>query len=292
MTATALIIHSPSLTQTQMALITQTLGHPPEPVDQHHRVTLPADHAMAQDQATLETQLHQLREQLQIDINRLPSDFDPTQTQLMISDMDSTLIGIECVDEIADMLSIKPQVAAITEAAMRGELDFEQSLIQRVALLKGLAVDQLDKVFNERLVLNPGARTWIAGLKQRQIQFALVSGGFTFFTERLKQQLELDHALANQLDIVDQTLTGQLTGAIVGAQAKAQFLQDLCQTHGFDCAHTIAIGDGANDLEMMQTAGLSIAYHAKPKVQAHADICINHGGLDKVLDLLPANTTR
>ncbi len=232
------------------------------------------------------TALEALRADLQLDINPLPEDFDPLQVGLLMSDMDSTLIGIECVDEIADFLGIKPRVAAITEAAMRGEIDFETSLRQRVALLEGLEVSALQRVYDERLRLNPGAETLVAGLKARGIKTALVSGGFTFFTDRLQRRLGLDYTLANVLEERDGRLTGRVEGAIVGAEAKAAYLDSLCLELGIHPAQAVAMGDGANDLKMLHAAGLGIAYHAKPAVRTQADAVLHHRGLDAVLDLL------
>lgn len=230
--------------------------------------------------------VNSLRQQYDFDINALPDDFDPSRTGLVVTDMDSTLISIECIDEIADFMNLKPQVAEITEAAMRGEIDFETSLRQRVSLLKGLDVSVLEKVYEERLQLNPGAEIMVARLKARGIKLALVSGGFTFFTDRLKQRLGLDFTQANLLAEKDGKLTGEVEGDVCGAQAKADFLRSCCEQLEISPAQALAIGDGANDLLMMQPAGLSVAYHAKPKVQAQADTAINHNGLDAVLGLL------
>lgn len=223
---------------------------------------------------------------LKIDINALPDGFNGKQVKMLISDMDSTLIGIECIDEIADMNNIKPQVAEITESAMRGEIDFESSLIQRVKLLKGLNISALDKVFEERLFLNKGAEEWIDGLKQKNIKFALVSGGFTFFTDRLQKQLKLDYSRANVLEEKNGLLTGKVLGKIIAAQAKADFLHELCHQLKIKPNQVIAIGDGANDLSMMKEAALSIAYRAKPTVQVQADAVFNYSNLESVLDFL------
>lgn len=274
---THLIIHTPVINYEQTKLFEQILGKP-KPVAQHYRIET--------DKTLDHNQLNELREKAQCDINILPDHFKPEHIRLLISDMDSTLISIECIDEIADMLGIKPQVSAITESAMRGELNFEQSLTQRVQLLKGLRPEALEKVYNERLTLNPGAEKWIAGLKAADIKFALVSGGFTFFTDKLKQGLELDYARANVLKFANDELVGEVEGSIVGAQAKADFLLELCQKLEIQPQQTIAVGDGANDLLMMQQAGLSIAYHAKPKVQQQADCALNYRGLDAILDFL------
>jgi phosphoserine phosphatase len=205
---------------------------------------------------------------------------------LCVMDMDSTLISIECIDEIADMVGIKPQISEITERAMRGELDFAQSLRERVALLKGLQESDLMRVLNERLKLNPGAIEWIAACKANNITTLLVSGGFTFFAERVKEMLNLDYAVSNTLEITDGKLTGNVLGNIVDAQIKADELIKLREKLGLTSAQTIAIGDGANDLKMMSAAGIGIAYHAKPIVQAQASYALNHIGLDGAINLL------
>lgn len=204
---------------------------------------------------------------------------------LCVMDMDSTLISIECIDEIADMVGIKPQVAAITERAMQGELDFAQSLRERVALLKGLSEADLMRVLNERLQLNPGAKEWIETCKKNNITTLLVSGGFTFFAERVKAMLGLDYAVSNTLEIIDGKLTGRVLGDIVDAQVKANELTKLRDHLGLAATQTIAVGDGANDLKMMAAAGVGVAYHAKPVVQAQASYALNHVGLDGVINL-------
>jgi len=245
----------------------------------HAHLSLPA--ALSADMLT------QLRRQHDFDINQLPAGFDPTQIRLLLMDMDSTLISIECIDEIADFLDIKPQVAEITEAAMRGEIDFETSLKRRIALIHGLDDSALQHVYDERLQLNPGAERMLEALKSRGIKTALVSGGFTYFTERLQQRLDLDFTLANELAFDDDgKLTGIANDVIVGAQRKADFLVELCRLNNIEPQQVIAMGDGANDLLMMQRAGLSVAYHATPTVQAQAMTALNHCGLDGVLGLL------
>jgi phosphoserine phosphatase len=209
------------------------------------------------------------------------------QFKLLVSDMDSTLITIECIDEIADFCGKKAEVAAITEATMRGEISsFEESLRRRVGILKGLTADSLQQVYDERLELSPGANELILELKRFDIKTLLVSGGFTFFSERLKDRLGLDGALANNLEIVDGVLTGSVTGAIVDGRAKAQALLENCARLNIQANQTIAAGDGSNDLPMMKEAGLSVAYHAKPVVRAVADMVINRGGLDRIPALL------
>ncbi|WP_047532896.1 phosphoserine phosphatase SerB [Methylotenera sp. N17] len=210
------------------------------------------------------------------------------QFGLCVMDMDSTLISIECIDEIADMMGIKPQIAEITEAAMRGELDFAASLKKRVALLKGLPESALHRVIEERLQLNPGAQAWITACKAHRISTMVVSGGFTFFANHVKQLLGLDYAVSNTLEIVDGKLTGNILGDIVDAQRKADELVKLRDQLGLKPEQTIAIGDGANDLKMMAAAAIGIAYHAKPVVQQQAKYALNHTGLDGVINLLSA----
>lgn len=224
-----------------------------------------------------------LRARFPFDINPLPAGFDPSSVRLLLTDMDSTLINIECMDEVADYVGIKPQVAEITAAAMRGEIDFETSLRRRLALVKGLEVNLLERVYQEKLRLNEGAEALMQGLRARGVKTALVSGGFTFFTERLRPRLNLDYTLANELEIEDGRLLGTVRGGIVGAQAKADFLRKLCGELGIDEKAAIASGDGANDLPMMRLAGLGVAYRAKPAVQAEADVVLNHAALDAIL---------
>ena len=204
---------------------------------------------------------------------------------LLVMDMDSTLISIECIDEIADMQGLKPQVAAITESAMRGEIDFAESLRRRVALLEGLEEGALQRVYDERLQLNPGAEIMLAELKRHGVRTLLVSGGFVFFTERLKQRLGLDYAHANTLEIVNGKLTGKVLGDILDAQGKAQWLVNTRDELGLLAEQVIAMGDGANDLKMMAQAGVSIAYHAKPVVRSQASYAFNFVGLDGLVNL-------
>ncbi|RMH22515.1 MAG: phosphoserine phosphatase SerB [Gammaproteobacteria bacterium] len=230
-----------------------------------------------------------LRKALHTDVNCIPPSFNPDNAHLLIMDMDSTLISIECVDEIADFIGRKEAVSSITEAAMRGEIDFKTSLQERVRLLEGLDESVLQQVYDERLSLNPGAETLIRGLKERGMHVALVSGGFTFFTERLQERLDFNYTLANQLEIVNGKLTGRIIGDIVDARAKANFMHEICQKMGIEPVQVIAVGDGANDLKMMHDAGLSVAFRAKPAVQSHSDTQINICGLDVILDLVDAN---
>ena len=204
---------------------------------------------------------------------------------LCVMDMDSTLINIECIDEIADMMNLKPQVSAITEQSMRGELDFAASLKARVALLKGLPETALQRVIDERLQANPGAVEWIAACKANSIKTMVVSGGFTLFANHVKTMLGLDYAVANTFEIIDGKLTGNVLGDIVDAERKAQELVIIRDSLGLSASQSIAIGDGANDLKMMSVATVGIAYHAKPVVQQQATYALNYSGLDGVINL-------
>ncbi len=205
--------------------------------------------------------------------------------KLVAMDMDSTLITIECIDEIADMQGLKPQVAEITEAAMRGEIEFKESLTRRVALLKDLDASALQRVYDERLALSLGAQKMLAGIQAAGMKTLLVSGGFTFFTDRMKQRLNLDYTHSNQLEIVDGTLTGQVIGGIVDGAEKKATVERVCKELNISPQQTIVMGDGANDLQMMRIAGLSVAFRAKPVVRQQANIALNFVGLDGVLNL-------
>jgi phosphoserine phosphatase len=205
---------------------------------------------------------------------------------LVAMDMDSTLITIECIDEIADMQGLKAQVSEITEAAMRGELDFAASLTRRVALLAGLEASALERVYEERLHLSPGAEAMLAAVQAAGLKTLLVSGGFTFFTDRLKARLGLDYAHANVLEVEDGRLTGRVVGGIVDAEEKMRTVQRVCAELGVGTGRAIVMGDGANDLKMMGVAGLSVAFRAKPVVRAQADVALNFSGLDGVLAVL------
>jgi len=220
-----------------------------------------------------------------LDYGFVPAKRNLSDFGLVVMDMDSTLINIECIDEIADMQGLKPEVAAITEAAMRGEIDFAESLRRRVALLEGLEESALQRVYDERLQPNPGAETMLAALKKNSIKTLLVSGGFVFFTERLKARLGLDYAHANALEIINGKLTGKVLGDIVDAQAKADWLVKVRDELKLQPQQVIAMGDGANDLKMMAQAGVSIAYHAKPVVRAQASYAFNFVGLDGLVSL-------
>jgi phosphoserine phosphatase len=222
----------------------------------------------------------------QLDATYMMGQRELSEFKLVAMDMDSTLITIECIDEIADMQGLKPQVAAITEAAMRGELDFAASLKQRVALLEGLDASALQRVYDERLKLSPGAQAMLAAVQKAGLKTLLVSGGFTFFTERLKERLGLDYTHANALEIVDGKLTGKVLGGIVDAEEKQRTVERVCAELGISPSEAIVMGDGANDLKMMGIAGLSVAFRAKPVVRSQADVALNFVGLDGLLNVL------
>jgi len=207
---------------------------------------------------------------------------------LLFMDMDSTLIRCECIDEIAGFLGIKQQVAGITERAMRGELDFAASLTERVQLLSGLDANVLDRVYQECIELTEGAELLIDTVKAHGWRVGLVSGGFSYFTDKLQARLGLDFTRSNLLEIRNGKLTGNLLGDIVDAETKRRCLLEQAEIHAIPMAQTVAIGDGANDLPMIHAAGLGVAFHAKPKVVAQAPFAIDDGGLDRVLSLLAA----
>mgnify|MGYP000076405070 CR=1 FL=1 len=211
----------------------------------------------------------------------------PTLTQpgLLFMDMDSTLIQCECIDEIADFLGIKQQISEITERAMRGELDFSESLTQRVQLLAGLDASLLERVYQERIELTDGAEKLIQTVQSHGWKVGLVSGGFTYFTDRFKERLKLDYTRSNVLEIHNGKLTGSVLGDIVDAQSKRHCLLEQAEIYSIPLLQTVALGDGANDLPMIHAAGLGIAFHAKPKVQAEAPFSINEGPLDQALNL-------
>ncbi len=205
--------------------------------------------------------------------------------KLLAMDMDSTLITIECIDELGDLAGKKEEVAAITAQAMRGEIEYPESLRRRVGLLAGLKESELQRVYQQRLKLTAGADVLLAACKKHGIKLLLVSGGFAFFTERLKERLGFDYTISNVLEIVHGRLTGKLVGEIVDADAKAaRFLSVLKEIRAAK-EQSVAIGDGANDLKMMAEAGTSIAFHAKPVVRAQAAFALNHSGLDGVVNL-------
>jgi len=237
------------------------------------------------DLTKLRTDLQSLAEQQSIDWVYQEDSSARENYRLAVFDMDSTLIQAEVIDELAREAGVFEQVAALTERSMRGELDFQQSFTARLALLKGLSESALQRVF-ERLCLMDGAEKLFAGLRQRNIKTAILSGGFDYFARGLQERLGIDWILANKLDIQNGKLTGLAKSPIVDANAKAQRLSELAQQLGVRLDQCIAVGDGANDLPMLKLAGLGIAYHAKPKVKAEAKHAISHFGLDGLLYLL------
>jgi phosphoserine phosphatase len=224
-------------------------------------------------------------EKRQVDCAWIPAGRRFADLKLLAMDMDSTLITIECIDELGDMAGKKPEIAAITAQAMRGEIDYPESLRRRVSLLAGLQVSALERVYQERLRLTPGADVLLSACKRNGVKLLLVSGGFTFFTERLKAKLGIDYTISNTLQIDGDRLTGKVSGAIVGAEAKAAKFISVLKELGALKEQSVAIGDGANDLKMMAEAGLSVAFHAKPVVRAQASCALNWSGLDGVVNL-------
>jgi phosphoserine phosphatase len=277
-----LILQGPGADQATLARIAQLV--------QPRSTTVLNAHALRCDGVDLtpdlKTALDAAAFAAQVDASVVDAGLTLADFRLVAMDMDSTLITIECIDEIADMQGLKPQVSAITEAAMRGELDFADSLTRRVALLAGLPVEALGRVYEERLAISMGGEAMLAGVRAAGLQTLLVSGGFTFFTERLQARLGLDHSHANVLEARDGRLTGRVTGVIVDAEEKRRTVQRVCAQMGIDPRQAIVMGDGANDLRMMGIAGLSVAFRAKPVVRAQADVALNFSGLDGVLAVL------
>lgn len=218
-----------------------------------------------------------------IDINIVPS--EDRRKRLLIADMDSTIIGCECIDELADMAGLKPKVAAITERAMRGELNFPAALRERVALLKGLPLEAVARVYAERVRLNKGARALTATMRAHGAHTLLVSGGFTFFTARVAEDAGFETHQGNSLLDDGKVLTGTVAEPILGREAKLAALEAAIARYGLSFSDTLAVGDGANDLDMIKRAGLGVAYHAKPVVAAAAGISIAHGDLTSLLYL-------
>ena len=273
---TELVIHSTNLPEAAIVAIGNHLGRSPDSR---------RGPSARWSQVAATPELQNIAEAHRVDIAFVPANRRRADFRLLVMDMDSTLITIECIDEIADRIGVKPQVSAITEAAMRGELDFAGALRKRVALLEGLEESALQAVYEERLRLSQGAETLLQAARESGWKTLLVSGGFTFFTDRLQARLGLDYAVANTLEIQSGRLTGRVLGDIVDAERKANELRALASWIGVDTTRAIAIGDGANDLKMMGAAGMGIAFRAKPVVRQQATHALNFSGLDGVLNL-------
>jgi phosphoserine phosphatase len=285
MTTTHLVIQSPALSTDlieQAAAIAEASGV--------RRVGTTAARLLAvNDSAEIRAEILAWGERSLVDTAYVVAGSRLSDCKVLAMDMDSTLINIECIDEIAAYGGVKEQVASITEAAMRGEIkDFSESLTRRVAFLTGLSAEVLQSVYEQKLRFNPGAEQLVATAKQAGLKVLLVSGGFTFFTEKLKARIGLDAAHANVLGTENGLLTGQVVGRILDAQGKADTLRAFAQDCGATADQIIAIGDGANDLKMLGLAGYSVAYRAKPVVRAQAKFALNVAGLDGVLNWFEA----
>ncbi|MCA3179948.1 MAG: phosphoserine phosphatase SerB [Burkholderiales bacterium] len=273
---TRLVVQHPALPDTAVAAFADAVGMAP--------AVRAGALACWPDAAIDGARVGELADSLGVDAEIVRPGLRLADFRLAAFDMDSTLITIECVDEIADYVGRKTEVAAITEAAMRGEIaDYDESLRRRVALLAGLPESTLERVWDERVRLSPGAEALTAALGAAGLHLLVVSGGFTFFTERLKRRLGLDTARSNVLEVVDGRLTGRLLGPIVNAERKRTIVEQTCAQLGCTPAQAIVVGDGANDLKMMSIAGLSVAFHAKPIVRDETTHAINHCGLDAIL---------
>ncbi|MBN9463275.1 MAG: phosphoserine phosphatase SerB [Burkholderiales bacterium] len=280
-----LVVQHPHLGDHAVAAFRAALGRAP---------TLHLPQLAVWEPATLDgDRVGELADALGVDAEIVPMSARLSDYRLLAFDMDSTLITIECIDEIADYAGRKAEVAAITEAAMRGEIaNFEESLRRRVALLEGLPATVLARVYEERVRLSPGADALIVAARAAGLKMLLVSGGFTYFTERLAPRLGIDFSRANLLEIAHGRLTGRVLGEVVDAEVKRRVLEETCAAIGCTPAQAIVVGDGANDLKMMSVAGVSVAYRAKPRVRTETTHAINHCGLDAILnwfvDQLPA----
>ena len=271
-----LVVQHPALADAALDPFRAVLGRAPDRRD-------PAL-ASWNDASITGEQVSRLAEQCAVDAEIVPMGARLSDYRLIAFDMDSTLITIECVDEIADYAGRKAEVAAITEAAMRGEIaDYNESLRRRVALLAGLPVSALQEVYDQRVRPSPGAERLIGECRRAGLKVMVVSGGFTFFTDRLRERLGLDYTHASSLEVANGRLTGGLVGEIVNADVKRRVVEQVCAEAGCTPAQTIVVGDGANDLKMMSIAGISVAYRAKPIVRSETTHAINHCGLDAIL---------
>ena len=229
-------------------------------------------------------EIENLRPMVEVDLNMLDQNFDYNNIKLMVSDMDSTLISIETIDEVASEVGLSEEVSLITEEAMQGHLDFSESFKKRLSILKGTSSESFREVYKNKMMLNPGASELVNFFKSINIKTALVSGGINYFAEKVKERLDIDSFRANDVEIINGALTGKLIGRVIDAKAKAEYIEELCKHYDLQSKQVIAIGDGANDLEMMKLAGLSVAYHSKPILKKYCDIQINFGGLDCLID--------
>ena len=228
--------------------------------------------------------IHYLRASFNVDLNIFNNNFDYRQIKLMVSDMDSTLISIETIDEVAREVGLSQEISLITEKTMQGHLDFSESFKKRLSILKGVRTESFNAVYENKLKLNSGASELVNFFKSTNVKTALVSGGINYFAEKVKDQLGIDTYRANDVEINNETLTGKVFGNIVDAKAKAKYIEELCVLYELKPIQVIAIGDGANDLEMMKLAGLSVAFHGKPILKKNCDIQINYGGLNSLID--------
>lgn len=250
----------------------------------NHVVTL-GPHAWRLTRATEQPQVQSWCAQRELDCAWVPDERRLAELRLVAMDMDSTLVTIESIDEMGDVLGIKERVARVTAQAMRGEIDYAESLRQRVALLAGLEEAALERICEQRMQLSPGAEALVHRCRERGIRTLLVSGGFDFFTTRLQRRLGIDAVLSNALELERGRLTGRVLGAIVDGRAKAAKLREEASRLGLRREQSLAIGDGANDIPMMAEAGTSVAYRAKPAVREHATHALDHAGLDGALNL-------
>jgi len=272
---TELVLHATHLTETAVAAVAERLGRSPD---------LAGGGTARWRHVPANPDLHALAESHRADIAFVPEGRRPEDFRLLVMDMDSTLITIECIDELAAYAGKKAEVAAITEAAMRGEIaDYAESLRQRVALLAGVPTEAAQEVIDQSLRVTPGARQLVAGAKAAGLTTLLVSGGFTLFTKPVSEMLGFDRVRCNVLEVEEGLLTGRLVGEIVDGEEKANTLRALCAELGVPVNETIAVGDGANDLPMLSLAGMSVAHRAKPEVRSKAMRAIQYGRLDSLL---------